>query len=255
MNLEERLVDTTNFQDYLEIVNKKELKPFFSTPMKDLFKKSNELGNSYRYAFDMKGEDSSNLTLAQVLSTLLLVNRGRIKLYFSESNEIEGFIMYTVGGTDLVNRWPKYVEDIIVMSFDLDRPNMTLTGDLYHLILDLRSKYRIIRWIADENNPATKFYKKIVDRYGGVCERDPEDNKTLVFKIPGKGDPFFRDEPLKEKRIPLNIPVGNDLLEKHILEYFLKKKKSFDKEFKGEYIEEAERFLRELSGDMKKGIR
>lgn len=247
MTLNEKLVDVTNFQDYLEVINREDLKPFFSTPMKDLFKKSNELGNSYKYAFDMKGENSQDLTLAQVLSTLLLANQGRIKLYFSESNEIEGLIMYTIGGTDLINRWPHYVEDIVIMSFDLDKPNMTLTRDLYRLIQDLRLKYRYIRWIADKNNPATKFYKKVVDRYGGICEPDSEDEEILVFKIPGKGDPFFKDEPLTEKKTELNIPVENDLLKSHIIEYILKRKEAFDEEFKGESIKEAEKFLRELS--------
>lgn len=237
---QEKLIDITEFQDYQKIVNDERLYTFFHTPAKELAKECNELGNSYKYAFP-DNEALMNLPFYKLLDIMLLANKGKIKLYISQNKEIEGLILYTVGGGSygLLRGSSSYVEDILTISFNLQKNNLTLIKDLSNLIADLRKNHGYIKWIADKSNPAVEFYKRKVKVFQGKYKEDPEDPNILIFWIPGlKKDPPEELEPFDEKFHPI---ITNDIFRESVIKYFQRRELAFEKEFTKPKLEEIKK--------------
>lgn len=227
---QEKLIDITEFQDYQKVVNDERLYTFFHTPTKELAQECNELGDSYKYAFS-GNEDLMNLPFYKLLDVMLLVNKGKIKLYISKDKEIEGLILYTVGGGDygLLRGSSSYIEDILVLSFNLRKNSLTLIRDLSNLIEDLRKNYGYMKWLASKDNPATEFYKRKVKFFQGKYKEDSKDPNILIFWIPGlKKDPPKELESFNESLLSL---MDNDIFKEGVINYFLKRKEEFEREF------------------------
>ena len=240
IRLKEKLIDITEFNDYKLVSEREELQDVFNKTLRELYKESNEFGCNYKYAFGMD-ERILDLTLKNFLNILLHNLSGTIKFYISKYNEVEGLIFYTIAGTDFTRYWKRYAEDICVLSFNLKKNSIVLIKDLYALVKDLRTKYKEINWSADVNNPATKNYKSITEHLGGFWKESTEYEEVLEFKIPGiKGfkEPINEQSEqtgekeifleLKERRLFSDFLV-NDLLSKHLVEYYLDKKKKSDR--------------------------
>ena len=239
---QEKLIDITEFQDYQKIVNDERLYTFFHTPTRELAQECNELGDSYKYAFS-GNEDLMNLPFYKLLDVILLINKGKIKLYISKDKEIEGLILYTVGGGDygLLKGSSSYIEDILILSFNLQKNSLTLIRDLSNLIEDLRKNYGYIKWLANKDNPAVEFYKRKVKFFQGKYKEDPEDSSILIFWIPGlKKNPPEELEPFSESFFDT---IVNDIFKESIINYFLRRKKKLEREFPLLDIEEIKKTI------------
>ena len=220
---QEKLVELTDFQKIKGVINDKRLQTFLDTPFGELLKQGNELGHTYEHAFPGWPEPFKKRTFGDMLSFFNVLERGRIKFYISEDDDIEGLIFYTTSGN--IRRFDSelYVKDICVISFNLEKNSTTLVRDLYNLVKELREKYREIHWVADKNNPAVRTYKSICERYNGGWGNSEEQEGLIEFFIPGTHpDPFTTSpEPLREKKIILHN-FTNDITSESVANYYYK---------------------------------
>lgn len=107
------------------------------------------------------------------------------EFYYSGINrEIKGLLLYTLKGNTVEGATP-YIQDIGIVSFDLNEDNTILLEDTINLFKDLKKKYREISWSVDKTNSAVEMYKKLASAYRGYFKEDPIDPTCFRFYIEG----------------------------------------------------------------------
>lgn len=186
---QEKLIDITEFQDFEKVMEDERLQTFLNTPLKDLANTSNELNMSYKYLWGELGKDEENLTMKDYLKSIYAqqafrIKQSRAKFYISESNEIQGLIMYSTMRTssNIPGDFRSSVSNLSLISFDLSRNQLVLVKDMYSLIKKLLKNYDNIHWSANVDNPACSMYKRVCDKLNGDYSVDGD---IIYFEIPG----------------------------------------------------------------------
>lgn len=211
----EKLIDITDFQDLNILIKDKRVSTLLNTTLKELYKNNSSLGASYKYAFGEMPE-ILDMTLGEYLKSISIYERGFIKIYLSKNKEVEGFIFYTLDRADIkVGNTPR-VQDVCVLSFDLDKNSLTLAKDTFDLVKELLSKYTSVHWTAFKENPACNFYKRTCLKLGGAWEENEDFDGVLDFYIPGKNKIDYKIEESKD----YDFRVNNDLLNFNLVRYY-----------------------------------
>lgn len=138
--IQEKLRDISELSDLEEFLNDERLQTFLNTKFKDLIKVSNDLGFSYRYFLS---EDLWNLdmTLKEYIMAYhnnidRLFHNKKMKILVSEDKTINGLILYDITISHL-GSGRKDISEIGVISFDLEKNNITLIKDTYNLLVEV----------------------------------------------------------------------------------------------------------------------
>jgi hypothetical protein len=152
-HLQERLV-SAELNDLMEEMSKDEkLCTFLNTEAKDL-------PENYRYLIQeiTKYEDK---TLLDLIKTSLEWNIrvSKINCFFSKAGEkIVGFTAYVSS----MNK----VTEIKTFSFNSERTNPVILGDLKNLLEKLLHQFKSVHWTAMKKNKANFIYQRAIDEYG-----------------------------------------------------------------------------------------
>lgn len=105
--------------------------------------------------------------------------------YFSKSGDkITGWCAYQTG-FDMHSK-KEVVKEIKMFSFDINKPNPVLMGDLQTLIEKLLDQYGYVSWQAVKENPANRIYESVLKRYsdkGFETERHEAEDGTFIYVI------------------------------------------------------------------------
>lgn len=176
--LNETLIDAKidDLDNFLE--KHPEEKQILNTPTKDLE------DTKYKYlANSLFRKKNPNKTLYGIIQDSINADSRMIIPYFSvdSGGNLKGFVALMVSGD--------VIYGIKMFSFNADKLNPTIAGDLKELLPQLIEKYSSISWDAEKENPANIKYKALTTKYGGTS-RDYIDEETkdecVLYTIPGK---------------------------------------------------------------------
>lgn len=134
-------------------------------------------------------KNNPNATLYDLICASINGDSKLIRSYFSvdSGGNLKGFVAIIVGGNEVLG--------IKMFSFNADKNNPTLAGDLEKLLPELLKKYKVVKWDASKYNPANKRYKEFTDKYGGevkpYTEKDEDtglEEEMIQYVIESKED-------------------------------------------------------------------
>lgn len=148
-----------------------EIKKILTTPIGRL--KSNELNLSYNF---LVGYQLRSYSLYNILQLMVSQDMGITILYSDYQGTPNGVIIYRESS-------PSVVEEITVISFNLQKNNIVLIKDLMDTFMGLIKTHKIVKWLCFKSNPAIRAYYKLCNKFGGTFRDSSLSDDVVEFLI------------------------------------------------------------------------
>lgn len=150
-----------------------EVRKILSTPIGEL--RGNELDMSYNF---LVGDELKAYPLYTILSLMISYGMGITVLYSDYKGTPNGIIIYRESS-------PSVVEEITVISFNLQKNNIVLIKDLMDTFMELIKTHSEVKWSCFKNNPAIRAYYKLCNKFGGTFRESPILDEVIEFSVKG----------------------------------------------------------------------
>lgn len=210
----ENLLDLTQFQNWRDIREDKRLKTFFHIPSLEILNFGRSHDQKYSTEFLRWFNSLPLKNVRNILDYIFytqFMQKGKIKFIISPTQEIEGFLFFTLVGNPIRMESETVVRNVGVIQFrDID-----ISEEVCNMYALMRNTYELVEWVTSKDDPNNSFYMKLC----GECEKLPID--IYGFKL-GRGSNTINLEEILLKEGSLPFKFSSFLFSEIMILYYLK---------------------------------